>query len=286
MKSALLELQLKDEELGDGLDEYRDKKAESCVQKHLELRLGMSSDTVFEGSEGPRTRLSTPQDGIVIQNKDGPTIGGAKRCFSETGIHPWNLASRQQKVVLEQAHQTPNSCRVSRARHPPPPVVGWPPIRTFRRNLGSPHLSKPTNSEQEAEMTKLVDMNNESKIITSPTMFVKVNIEGCAVGRKIDLKAYDSYDSLSYVLQKMFHNFLSHDVVKNSNQDDQVETIPSNYILIYEDNEGDRMLVGDVPWELFITSVRRLYITQDPRAQHCGSSFCNADHTGNMERIC
>jgi hypothetical protein len=22
-----------------------------------------------------------------------------------------------------------------------------------------------------------------------------------------------------------------------------------NYILLYEDNEGDRMLVGDVPWE-------------------------------------
>ena len=68
-----------------------------------------------------------------------------------------------------------------------------------------------------------------------------------------------------------------------------------NYILLYEDNEGDRMLVGDVPWEyvesgiyviclwhmlkwslidlsciclcrLFIASVKRLYITKDPRA--------------------
>jgi auxin-responsive protein IAA len=42
-----------------------------------------------------------------------------------------------------------------------------------------------------------------------PTMFVKVNLEGYAVGRKIDIKAHRGYTSLSEALQGMFHGFLS-----------------------------------------------------------------------------
>jgi auxin-responsive protein IAA len=41
------------------------------------------------------------------------------------------------------------------------------------------------------------------------TMFVKVNMEGCAVGRKVDLQAHRGYASLSRALQAMFHGFLS-----------------------------------------------------------------------------
>lgn len=32
---------------------------------------------------------------------------------------------------------------------------------------------------------------------------------------------------------------------------------PKNYILLYEDNEGDRMLVGDVPWE-YVRALRSI----------------------------
>lgn len=34
---------------------------------------------------------------------------------------------------------------------------------------------------------------------------------------------------------------------QEQNQDDMAVT--PDHVLIYEDNEGDRMLVGDVPWE-------------------------------------
>lgn len=97
-------------------------------------------------------------------------------------------------------------------------------------------------------------------------MFVKVNLEGYAVGRKIDLKAHRSYDSLSQALQSMFHGFLSDGIATRDNELQQMEEgSKKRYVLVYEDNEGDRMLVGDVPWELFIASVKRLYIAQDPR---------------------
>lgn len=102
--------------------------------------------------------------------------------------------------------------------------------------------------------------------------------------------------------------------LNNPKQDEKEEVLSPSYILLYEDSEGDRMLVGDVPWEyvfgffifqclfdiinyfqtiwdvlplyenayyktflmlrnccrLFINSVKRLYITLDPRARKCG----------------
>ncbi|XP_039122124.1 auxin-responsive protein IAA25-like [Dioscorea cayenensis subsp. rotundata] len=104
---------------------------------------------------------------------------------------------------------------------------------------------------------------------------VKVNIcEGYAVGRKIDLKAHDSYDSLSKSLQKMFQNFLSVNIQGIiTKENERVDAVKNNYILLYEDNEGDRMLVGDVPWEMFITSVKRLHIALDPRAMNDGEGM-------------
>lgn len=78
------------------------------------------------------------------------------------------------------------------------PVVGWPPVRAYRKNL-----SGVRQSAKEAKKSKVV-------VDASPmTMFVKVNMEGLAVGRKIDLMAHDGYGSLSTTIQKLFCSFLS-----------------------------------------------------------------------------
>ena len=55
-------------------------------------------------------------------------------------------------------------------------VVGWPPVRYYRRHA----LTKPSE------------------------MFVKVNMDGVAVGRKVDLNAYSSYERLLQALEEMF----------------------------------------------------------------------------------
>ncbi|KAF8411989.1 hypothetical protein HHK36_004548 [Tetracentron sinense] len=82
-----------------------------------------------------------------------------------------------------------------------PPVVGWPPVCAFRRNLALPPKpemeSKPAATPLAAEAIKK----------SQDSMYVKVNLEGYAVGRKINLKAHDGYESLSHALQKMFDNF-------------------------------------------------------------------------------
>ncbi|KAL5982923.1 hypothetical protein ACLOJK_017002 [Asimina triloba] len=157
-----------------------------------------------------------------------------------------------------------------------PSVVGWPPVGAFRKNLAP----QPKMEPKGAASTSV----SEAPKAAEESMYVKVNIDGYAVGRKINLKAHDSYDSLSRALQKMFNNFFSSSVIvpyivlvgwpttnpigggdanplgirkvemmvdyfKNQEQSDEDEIVNSDHVLIYEDNEGDRMLVGDVPWE-------------------------------------
>jgi auxin-responsive protein IAA len=221
MKSSSPSLKLKQGQTGDG-----GNMQGSGLSSSLELRLGISSDNGGGGSGG-----------------DDPWLG--------VGAHPWSLASRQEKAALEQgAHQPPP---------PPPPqqqAVGWPPVGAFRKC----HLAK---TAEEPSKAKPADGSGETA-----SMFVKVNLEGCAVGRKVDLRAHRGYASLSRALQGMFQGFLPSDgqwrIAGREEDEDEDEEgrrqrpesgkkVPTSnrktYILLYEDNEGDRMLVGDVPWE-------------------------------------
>lgn len=40
-------------------------------------------------------------------------------------------------------------------------------------------------------------------------MFVKINMDGIPIGRKVDLKAYDSYEKLSYAVDELFSGLLA-----------------------------------------------------------------------------
>jgi auxin-responsive protein IAA len=96
-------------------------------------------------------------------------------------------------------------------------------------------------------------------------------MDGVPFGRKVDLKTNDSYEKLYPALEEMFQQFISghycgshassnveSDFVQPSRKLDFLDG--SEYVLIYEDHEGDFMLVGDVPWDLFISTVKRLRI--------------------------
>ncbi|XP_051200629.1 auxin-responsive protein IAA25 [Lolium perenne] len=226
-------------------------KLQEGVLNNLELRLGISSDNGLCGG------------------------GGTTNPWLGVGVHPWSLSSGQDKAALEQVQQRPNESHMQREDRPQ--VVGWPPLCTFRKNLSttstrsaySQDLSKVEPCSEEEEDHGNTGVSGQER----PAMFVKVNLEGYAVGRKIDINAHHSYTSLSGALQSMFHGFLSdgHRRIATREDGEQLERQKGNggmknYILLYEDNEGDRMLVGDVPWELFIASVKRLYITKDSRA--------------------
>ncbi|CAL0333558.1 unnamed protein product [Lupinus luteus] len=127
--------------------------------------------------------------------------------------------------------------------HADPPakakIVGWPPIRSYRKN-----------SLQETE---------------GGGIFVKVSMDGAPYLRKIDLNVYVGYLELLKALEIMFKltmgEYSERDGYKGS-----------EYAPTYEDKDGDWMLVGDVPWDMFMTTCKRLRIMKGSGARglDCG----------------
>ncbi|KAK8630666.1 hypothetical protein V6N13_079448 [Hibiscus sabdariffa] len=129
----------------------------------------------------------------------------------------------------------------------PPPakeqVVGWPPIRSYRRNC----LQNTKKGEGEGEGT---------------WMYVKVSVDGAPYLRKIDLKVYKSYPQLLEALEKMFKL-----TIGAYSEREGYKYNGSDYAPTYEDKDGDWMLVGDVPWEMFVCSCKRLRIMRGSEAR-------------------
>ncbi|XP_022754607.1 auxin-responsive protein IAA2-like [Durio zibethinus] len=145
------------------------------------------------------------------------------------------------------------------------PVVGWPPIRSFRKNLASNSLSKPASDSPN-------EKDNGGKPENSNTqLFIKINMEGIPIGRKVNLSAYNSYEELSLAIDELFSGLLAaqkdSSATQNENKIEELTKADADsfagsgeYTLIYEDDEGDRMLVGDVPWHMFVSTAKRLHV--------------------------
>ncbi|KAG2278510.1 hypothetical protein Bca52824_061065 [Brassica carinata] len=116
-------------------------------------------------------------------------------------------------------------------------VVGWPPVRSSRRNL---------TVQPKEEMKKGV--NDELR-----ELYVKINMEGVPIGRKVNLSAFNNYQQLSHAVDQLF-----------SKKD--LADVNRQYTLVYEDTEGDTVLVGDVPWEMFVSTVKRLHVLKTSHA--------------------
>ncbi|KAM0888935.1 hypothetical protein ACQ4PT_028027 [Festuca glaucescens] len=134
-------------------------------------------------------------------------------------------------------------------------VVGWPPVRNYRKNTLAASVSKSKGAEEDRAAAQ------------GGPCYVKVSMDGAPYLRKVDLKMYSSYDDLSAALQKMFSCFITgqsalrkpstKDMLTNGKADSLQD---QEYVLTYEDKDADWMLVGDLPWDLFTTICRRLKI--------------------------
>ncbi|OEL23876.1 putative auxin-responsive protein IAA29 [Dichanthelium oligosanthes] len=103
----------------------------------------------------------------------------------------------------------------------------------------------------------------------SPSRFVKVFMQGGVVGRKINLATHQNYASLSFTLKRLGNNYSMPSCELNglvNNEDDGVLD-DNNFILFYDNMDGDRFFLGEVPWEVFIISVKRIYILPVPQEE-------------------
>ncbi|CAL5208777.1 unnamed protein product [Lathyrus oleraceus] len=88
------------------------------------------------------------------------------------------------------------------------------------------------------------------------SFFVKVYMEGIPIGRKLNLLAHNCYQELVNTLEHMFDTTILWGTEMDGMQSERC------HVLTYEDGEGDLIMVGDVPWEMFLSSVKRLKITR------------------------
>ncbi|XP_011079949.1 auxin-induced protein AUX28-like [Sesamum indicum] len=138
-------------------------------------------------------------------------------------------------------------------------VVGWPPVRSFRKNVMA--------------VQKVSDSEETEKGSGGAAAFVKVSMDGAPYLRKVDLKMYKSYQELSDALGKMFSSFTigkcdSQGMMDFMNESKLMDLLNgSDYVPTYEDKDGDWMLVGDVPWEMFVESCKRLRIMKGTEAK-------------------
>ncbi|KAI3686338.1 hypothetical protein L1987_80012 [Smallanthus sonchifolius] len=108
-----------------------------------------------------------------------------------------------------------------------------------------------TGQEQEKEYQSFQSVVRDGHVKAqgvSTRSCTKVHKQGMALGRSVDLTKFNNYNELISELDQLFE---FNGELKNSNR---------NWLVVYTDNEGDMMLVGDDPWQEFCGMVRKIFI--------------------------
>ncbi|CAA7397212.1 unnamed protein product [Spirodela intermedia] len=113
------------------------------------------------------------------------------------------------------------------------PAVGWPPVCSYRRRRATGDWG-----EKKKKKKKMEEEKKKKK-----KTYVKVSMDGAPFLRKLELDACEGYAGLTAAVDELFG----------------VGGLAQNeFSLIYEDKEGDWLLVGDVPWKMFTATCKRL----------------------------
>ncbi|KAJ0091643.1 hypothetical protein Patl1_13175 [Pistacia atlantica] len=208
----------------------------------------MSNDTTTDSPETDDVSITMNFDdteltlGLPGEGRSPAAVTGGKSCakrgFMETV--DLNLGSSHCQPHGTTTHVNNNSeSPTGKLPAAKAQVIGWPPVRSFRK-----------------------------KALEKSSKLVKVAVDGAPYLRKVDLEIYSSYEELLRALEKMFTCFTNQgNGVEESNKEmGPVAVTGREYVTTYEDKEGDWMLVGDVPWQMFIESCNRIRLMKSSEA--------------------
>uniref|UniRef100_A0A7N0UZW0 Auxin-responsive protein n=1 Tax=Kalanchoe fedtschenkoi TaxID=63787 RepID=A0A7N0UZW0_KALFE len=225
---------------------------------------------------GSNTNKAWPSSAKFLQFPSNAQVGGKESLHKFNSTKMAELQTRTNDAPAEKkgfsasgaTHTAVPNTNTSQKRTAPAAVVGWPPIRSFRKNLASTKKPSPPDTQNGTHDNHEKRVNKATPSSTAKGLFVKINMDGIPIGRKVDLNAYDSYEELSSAVDKLFRGLLAAqtDSFANGIPSNLVEDTPitglldgsGEYTLVYVDNEGDVVLVGDVPWGMFVSTVKRL----------------------------
>ncbi|KAL5792673.1 hypothetical protein ACOSP7_001267 [Xanthoceras sorbifolium] len=254
----------------------------SCPdESELELGLGLSLGGGGGGfkqqatSGGQYARILTAKDfPSVVSSSSSSSLSSSSSSLSK--INHVTVGTKRSADSAAAANGTSSQ------------VVGWPPIRASRINcivnqaksLASEEYNSmiEKNKRKNSVLEKITNScNNSGNAKGRTSLFVKVNMDGIPIGRKVDLNAHSCYELLAQTLEDMFHrpttninarrsSLQEHDIRVEATRPSKLLDGTSDFVLTYEDKDGDWMLVGDVPWGMFLISVKRLRIMRTSEA--------------------
>ncbi|KAJ6404361.1 hypothetical protein OIU84_012528 [Salix udensis] len=116
------------------------------------------------------------------------------------------------------------------------------------------------SKEQKQVFSEALLKESQSKqgSATSTRTCTKVQMQGIAVGRALDLTAVKGYRDLINELEKMFEI------------EGELST-PKKWAVVFTDDEGDMMLLGDDPWLEFCKMVKKIFIYSSDEVKKTGS---------------
>ncbi|KAF3625465.1 Auxin response factor 23 [Capsicum annuum] len=149
-------------------------------------------------------------------------------------------------------------------------------------NIGiHPHQSHATDSDQRSEQSKgsKVDNDHDKQFhafhiasrerdgkghSSSTRSCTKVHKQGTALGRSVDLAKFNNYDELIAELDQLF------------DFNGELKCQSKSWLVVYTDDEGDMMLVGDDPWQEFCGMVRKIFIYTKEEVQRMNPGTLNS----------
>ncbi|EXC24693.1 hypothetical protein L484_003135 [Morus notabilis] len=166
---------------------------------------------------------------------------------------------------FEMIDHSPNSPSVEKVSRQPISVstattegqVSTLSVAEAEQKCGSSKASKEAIREQLSKETQ-----SKQSCSASARSRTKVQMQGVAVGRAVDLSLLEGYDQLIDELEEMF--------------DIKGQLRPRNmWKIVFTDDEGDMMLLGDDQWQFFCKIVRRIFIcsSQDVKKMKSGSKL-------------
>ncbi|KAJ8765493.1 hypothetical protein K2173_014615 [Erythroxylum novogranatense] len=233
----------------DTMDGFSEVKGSAYIQKNWMFHadsesLQSAGKGKFPASSGVNTMLpSRPSGAPSAILKELPQRTLQERPLAATGTKPIKTDAYNNGDAIAAKAQ----------------VVGWPPIKSFRKN------------------TLATTSKNNDEVDGKPgpgTLFIKVSMDGAPYLRKVDLRNYSTYPDLFSALEKMFSGFTIGQSGSNGapgreklSESKLIDLLHgSEYVLTFEDKDGDWMLVGDVPWAMFIGTCKRLKIMKSSDA--------------------
>ncbi|CAA6666321.1 unnamed protein product [Spirodela intermedia] len=196
-----------------------------------------SAESGGSGLDFEETELKLAPPGWSSRGGGTSAEGERKRGFSEA-VEPdfggsssdtWTAHGIELSARSEESKPSSAAKPAAKAQ-----VVGWPPVRSFQK-----------------------------KALKSCS-YVKVAVDGAPYLRKVDLEIYSGYQDLLAALEEMFSCFTTRNYPTERRLVDTVNGM--EYVPTYEDKDGDWMLVGDVPWKMFVETCRRLRLKKSSEA--------------------